>query len=199
MQMNKTLVISLLVTLFGLSNMGCGEGSSQSDKVDNEAVEKQQQQYQTHQPTPFFERSLERGVAIQLYAARNERVATWTIWRSNTGKVLGDCPSIGYPIPYDVQLTNPVKITRTGTSSGHYGYGVVEQAEPNGLYSSKNSISTWVRCIMKVGDEDVEAPIYVEDKVTAYPFPVNVNYETDRVKPVEGAKPTVTIEVKKAE
>lgn len=155
-------------------------------------MQEQQSHYQTAQPIPRFDYSLERDIAIQLYKARNERVATHTVWRSDTGKIEGDCPSIGYPLPYDTSLTNPLQpFSSTGNSWGT----TVEQAEPNGLFSSKNSIATWVRCIVKVSGEDVEAPVYIESKVTAYPFPVTLDYDTDRVRPVDGKAPTVTIKV----
>lgn len=151
-------------------------------------VASQQSQYQTAQPIPFFEYSLERDVAIQLYKARNERVATHTVWRSDTGVIEGNCPSIGYPLPYDTSLTNPLEYVGQG--------GSIEMAEPNGLYSSKNSISTWVRCIVKSNDKELVAPIYIESKVTAYPFPVLVDYDKNTVVPLDSNPPSVTIEPK---
>ena len=187
--MNFYKSILLLVVGMLLLTFGC-EGGDKAEVADREAVKRQQEQYQESQPIPFFEFSLERDIAIQLYKARNERVATWTVWRSDYGMVLGDCPSIGYPLPYDTSLTNPLKTTH-GTGS-QYGK-VLEQAEPNGLYSSKNSIATWVRCVTSVNGSDVEAPIYIEGKVNAYPYPVTVDYEKNRVKPVAGATPSVTI------
>ena len=121
-----------------------------------------------------------------------KKVATWTVIRSDTGVLEYDCPSIGYPLPYDTGLTNPLK-----RMYGHNGGGIVEQAEPNGLFSSKNSIATWVRCVVTVNDKDVEAPLYFESRVTAFPFPVDVNYETGRVTPVADAAPSITIKEKK--
>jgi len=175
-----------LIAILGLSVVGCMDSAEDKDR---EAVADQQKTYQVAQPIPKFDHSSERAVAIQLYIARNNKVATHTVWRSDTGIVEGDCPSVGYPLPYDTSLTNPLKVARSSMEHSK----VLEQAEPNGLYSSKNSTATWVRCVTLVVGKDVEAPIYVESKVTAYPFPVEVDYKTNRVKPVEGAVPTVTI------
>lgn len=185
--MNK-LVIGVLA---GVLVLGCR--SSDSEQRDRIAVEKQQSVYQKAQPIPRFNYSLERDVAIQLYRARNEKVATHTVWRSDTGLVEGDCPSIGYPIPYDTSLTNPLQI------EWYHGgaVGTIEQPEPNGLFSSKNSIATWVRCVTVVDGEDIEAPVYIESKVTAYPYPVDVDYGINRVMPVQDARPSVTISAKK--
>lgn len=156
------------------------------ERNDNQIVNDQQTQYQKAQPIPKFDWSLERQLAIELYKARNENVATHTVWRSDYGMIEGDCPSIGYPLPYDTQLTNPLRPVYSGG-------GIVEQAEPNGLFSSKNSMATWVRCVTKVNGKPVESPIYIEDKVTAYPYPVIVNYTTNRVMPVENIVPSVIL------
>jgi len=173
----------LSILAIGVLLISCNDSSESRDR---RAVAQQQSIYQKSQPIPKFNYSLERDVAIQLYKARNEKVATHTVWRSDMGQIEGDCPSIGYPIPYDTSLTNPLQVDY------HRG-SVIEMAEPNGLFSSKNSISTWVRCITVVDDEDVEAPVYVESKVTAYPYPVTVDYETNRVVPVSGSRPSVSI------
>jgi hypothetical protein len=166
------------------------------DRRDRQVVQAQQAQYAVAQPIPTFDWSLERDIITQLYHARNERVATHTVWRGDTSQIEGDCPSIGYPLPYDTSLTNPLAPYYWGSGSSGM---VVEQAEPNGIFASKNSIATWVRCVVEVNGKRVEAPIYVEGKVTAYPYPVEVDYEADRAIPVSGAEPSVTIEPKGSE
>lgn len=190
----KMIEISmLLLMLFFVS--GCDELSGPTaEQKDKVSVETQQQQYVAAQPIPSFDWSLERDVAIQLYAARNERVATWTVWRSDLGTIEGHCESVGYPIPYDVQLTNPLKSEWKRYQS--YSSAVVEQPEPNGLYSSHNSVATWVRSIRRENGKAVEVPIYIESKVTCYPYPIEVDYEKNRVTPVADASPTVTIKRK---
>lgn len=182
--MKKSYVIVLVLVLLSVSILGCVDSA---ETKDNRAVNDQQEQYQIAQPIPKFDWSLERQLAIELYETRNENVATHTVWRSDYGMIEGDCPSIGYPLPYDTQLTNPLRPVYTGSGA------VVEQAEPNGLFSSKNSLATWVRCVTKVNGKPVESPIYIEDKVTAYPYPVIVNYTTNRVTPVENVVPSVIL------
>jgi hypothetical protein len=86
-----------------------------------------------------------------------------------------------------VQLTNPLRVAYS--SSG----AVIEQAEPNGLFSSKATSATWVRCITKVNGQVMESPVYIEGKVTAYPYPLDVNYTTNRVTPIENVMPSVII------
>jgi len=122
------------------------------------------------QPPPLFDYSLERDLVIQLYQIRNTAANTYTVWWDH-GRIVGDCPSIGYGIPYDTQLTNPLMVASNGS--------VVEQPEPNGLYSSKNTSATWVMC---VGEDGQVYPVYVEPKVVVYPGTnVTVDYEKNRV------------------
>jgi len=175
---------ALVVVLMG--NNDC----SSAEKADAKRVNAQQEQYAVSQPVPWFDYSLERDVVIQLYQARQEKVATYTVWRGDTSVVEGHCPSIGYPIPYDTSLTNPLQ----GVGY-HDAQTSIEQAEPNGLFSSKNSIATWVRCVYNISGKATEVPIYIESKVTAYPFPVKVNMQTGEVVPAfdEGA-PSLVIE-----
>ncbi len=180
--MKRVPLVCWPLVVFLMGNEDC---NSAEDR-DRAAVNDQQEQYTIAQPIPKFDWSLERTVVIQLYQTRNKNVNTWSVWRSDYGMVLGDCPSVGYPIPYDTSLTNPLQ------EHGPRG-AVIEMPEPNGVFPSKNSNATWVRCIVEVMDERVEAPIYIEDRVTAYPYPVLVDYEHNRVTPVGGTKPTVTV------
>ena len=165
---------------------GCSRYDTQTSK-DRKAVERQQSQYAIGQPVPAYDWSLERHLVTELYNVRNRRVATHAVWRSDYGTVEGDCPSMGYGLPYDTSLTNPLKMIGGGYSGKYYGVAV-EQAEPNGIFASKNTSATWVMC---VGAAGVIEPVYVESKVTIYPGPVKVDYKTNRV--VRAGKATVNI------
>ncbi len=170
---------AILVAVVAVGGViGCGN----SQRADRETVEKQQQIYAKSQPIPMFDFSQERDTAIQLYKMRNEKVRTWTVWRSATGVIEGDCESRGFPLPYDVQLTNPKMIDRNSSA-------VIEQPEPNGLFSSKGTSATWVRAII----DGKEVPLYIETKVTCYPYPVIVDYEKNRVVRVSGKEPSAVL------
>jgi hypothetical protein len=157
---------------------GCTQESQESK--DSAAVDRQQSQYAIGQPIPTFDFSLERHLLIQLYNARNMRASTHSVWRSITGVIEGDCTSMGFGIPYDTSLTNPVKGAVYDPPGGMADRHIltVEQAEPNGIFASKNTSATWVMCLGAAG---IIEPVYVETKVTAYPYPVWVDYDTNRV------------------
>lgn len=149
---------------------------------DTKRVQQQQSQYEKGQPIPAFDWSLERHLVTELYKVRNQKAATHSVWRSDRGWIEGDCPSYGYGIPYDTSLTNPLAPTNYIYDALAAGRGqsthIVEQAEPNGVFASKNTAATWVMCLGQSGNIE---PVYVETKVTVYPGPVKVDYDKNKV------------------
>jgi|APSaa5957512493_1039668.scaffolds.fasta_scaffold04280_6 hypothetical protein len=180
--MKRVLLVTGVALVTAVVLTGC-QDKSQTEK-DKEQVANQQAQYSASQPVPAYDWSLERHLMIELYNTRNMKAVTHSVWRSNSGVVEGDCPSMGFGMPYDTSLTNPLK----GQYYRNGGTVVVEQAEPNGIFASKNTQATWVMCTNKFGSIE---PVYVESKVTAYPYPVSTDYKTNRV--TKAGKSTVTI------
>lgn len=185
----------ILATLMAVCN-ACDQSDIKSSQAAKEtkAVERQQSQYAKGQPIPAYDWSLERDLLIQLYGLRNQKAATHTVWRSDMGVIEGDCASYGFSLPYDTSLTNPSRAlweeVDDGTGIG-IASAVVGQAEPNGIFSSTNTSATWVMCVGTAGQLN---PVYVEAKVTVYPGPVTVDYETNRVTM---GPATVSLEAKK--
>lgn len=182
---------SLLGLLFvvALITMGISKCNNESDRKEREDVERSQLQLVRNQPSPQFDWSLERHLLTELYKARNNAVATYSYVRNQfTGKVTSWCPSIGYPIPADTQLTNPLKPAYPNNSQS----GIVEQNEPNGLYTSKNTRGTYVMCVNKEGKV---VPRYHEADVEAYLVPMRE--EGGMLVEVEGSKPTFVIDPKR--
>jgi len=177
--MKKNLVLLFTILLISLMTMGFASCEDTAATKEAKKVNQQDEQFAKGQPIPFFNWSLERDLIIQLYHIRNSKVATHAVWRSNYGMIEGDCPSMGFGIPYDTSLTNPVKSTdQDEKGNGSSSLTTIEQAEPNGIYASKNTSATWVMCI---GNAGIIEPVYIESKVTIYPGPVKVDYKTNRV------------------
>lgn len=161
------------ITLLALALVACTP-TNQSLQNDQVQTNSQLQQYQKVQPVPYYNWSEQRNTLIQIYNAKNEARNTWAVVESITGAALWACPSVGFPIPADTQLTNPEQLAATNYSgSGGAGWveGVVPQMEPDGLYSSTNTDGTYVLCIRPNGKI---VPIYTEQKVSTFPFPVTV-------------------------
>jgi len=89
-----------------------------------------------------------------------------------TGKLtfFGKC--LGYGIPFSAQFSNPevykrVKPANT-SSSKHWSYELIPQAEPNGLFMPESSSATWVLLINPV--TNTGHVIYAEPLLTVSPF-----------------------------
>ncbi len=175
----------MLLTLAGLVLAGCGDASIAREQ---DATEKQQDVYTKTQPAPFFDWGFERHLMVKLYEARNKAVSTYSYLQSPyTGKIMSECPSLGYPIPATTQLTSPQKAIYY--SSGRI---VLPQPEPNGLYSPPSTSATWVMC---VGPDGNVEPVYWESNVQTYPRPMK---EVDgKLVPMENQKSSISIDPKR--
>ena len=187
-------ILIVLLALLTMGSDGCSAEEPQ-DRADRLVVSKQQEQYRQNQPIRRYNFSNELDIYQQIYDARVEgSISTWTVIRSNTGVILDDFSSLGFPLPYDVQLTNPLKAV-----DFHEAAVTIEQPEPNGLYSSKNTAATWVLVVRMVEGVAVVTPFYSEDKVSCYPYPINVDYVNNRVTPVPDVMPSMQIKIKSKE
>lgn len=148
---------SLIIGIAALS--GCTEGA---DAAEERQVNEQQELYGDTQPIPRYDWSLARHLWVQFYDSQNTAVATFSYIRPNMGGAPSfECASMGYALPRDTQLSNPLQ-------RGHNG-SVIEQAEPNGLFTSKNTAQTVIFCL---NNDGTVAPVNTEEFVTAFPFPV---------------------------
>lgn len=188
-----TSCIWVVLLVFLLIGAGACDEEEAIDKKDRLAVSSQQEQYRRVQPVPYYEYSNELDVYRQIYDARVENViTTYTVFRSNTGEILDHFPSLGFPIPYDVQLTNPLKAV-----DFHESAVAIEQPEPSGLYSSKTTAATWALRVLKIGEVTIITPVYTEDKVSCYPFPVIVDRVANTITPLPDAIPGLSINTDK--
>lgn len=162
--MRKSMIFCVLMSLVLLA--GCREDRSKSETADRNFVDKQQQHYQIVQPLEFYDWSIPRDVYQQIYRAiTTQKVTTFTVVETMTGELKYAGTSIGYPIPADMSLTNPLQ-----AYEGRWENAVVsiEQAEPMGLFSSKNTDGTWVLYVDE--EKGVLWPFYTEQKCSAFPF-----------------------------
>ena len=126
--------------------------------------------------------SFERQIVIETVLARNNTVSTYTYQITMTGFIIEICPSVGYPIPYSTQLTNPQIPTRLKVDSAEGGVyfleGVVANPEVTGLYPPVSADATWIQCANSDGSV---TPVYYEEKVEAFPFRIQSNVQLVRL------------------
>lgn len=162
MRVLKTTLLTLVIglSLAALTTASAGFFSDSSGKESNR-VEEQQSVYIDSQPVPFFDWSLERHIFTELYKARNEAVTTYSYVRNWQGEIIFSCESMGYPLPANMQLTNPEEFKYKTT---------IPQPEPNGLYSSPSSVGTYIFC---TNDDGTVSPSYFEENVETHLSPLD--------------------------
>lgn len=157
-----------VVLMSGLAVLGCDETST---LVEREALEQGVSAIVQNQPVPDLGGySLERQILIETYLARNRTVATYTYALTLEGKIIEICASIGYPIPYSTQLTNPERRVTTGVA--------IPQAEPNGLFPPASADATLVNC---TNDDGSVTPTYWEPHVFAQPYRIRADIVLERI------------------
>lgn len=165
--MKIRLILTLLAVPFimGAEGNGCQPARQQGAMQEQAAANRQQEHMLRMQPIPTLQWSLERHLAIQIYMARQRSVPTVSIVQSEyTGKILWRCDSIGFPLPYATQITNPLQMMEGRGSPP--STTAVNQAEPNGLYTPSSADGTWVPC---VDDKGGISPVYEERKISTFP------------------------------
>lgn len=179
-------IICLLIALFALGNEECKDSS---ETFDRKVVDKQQRIYQDVQPVHIYDFSIPRDIYQQIYdIATTKAIATYTIVESITGVTRYHGPSIGFALPADIQLTNPLQ-----SLTEEIGDPVIEQAEPNGLFSSKNTDGTWV-LFVDLKTKEVY-PVYTEHKVTTFPFIVQKDANGEWVR-ADGKPSNFKVEIR---
>jgi len=173
MQIKKSLLIICFILIASFTLSGCTLEDSANSKESNQ-VGQQQKVYVENQPVPAFDWSLERHIFTEIYKARNNAVITYSYVRNFNGQVYFKCKSIGFPLPSNMQLTNPEALY-DWNGDGEPSMSdatALPQAEPNGLYSSPSTSGTYVMCLNSDG---TVSPAYFEDNIETHMSPLGDN------------------------
>jgi len=168
----KKLVLFFVVLALVLS--GCVHESSQVTYAEQQQQGSGNLAIVQNQPLPDLGGySFERQIVIETYLARNNTIATYAYMITMDGKIIEICPSIGYPIPYSTQLTNPMKI-----EDRYEGDVAIPNAEPNSLYPPSDAAATLVQCVNPDGSV---SPTYIEWYVLAFPYQIASDMQLQRI------------------
>lgn len=147
--MNKTIVAA--ITALSLVALTACEDTkqtqSEAEKQEQVVADKQLAQYSQAQPVPIFNYSQLRQNLIEIETAQANATATTSFMfllagSGETGPLVHQCPSIGFPIPATYQLTSPEQAV-----SGRDGRAwELPQLEANGVYTG-DTTGTYVMCV----------------------------------------------------
>jgi hypothetical protein len=162
--------IALMTTA---SSCGSNHNAQQSANARDNAQQGQtMDRLSVNQPPPSPDTSQMRQTIIDIENAEIHGTATTSF---GPAKSLSDatprwsCPSIGFPVPADAQLSNPHQVQYTGHPNGGSDANVVEQADPNGVYIGPTT-GTFVVCVSPNG---LKYYVYEEDHVNTVGGPAH--------------------------
>ena len=147
-----------VIVLTTMAQGGSCQNTTQQQRAQTENLLQYADQKTGGMPrlTNFFELQF----AKRIMKMRDNAVSTVTyVQNISNGKFLCIGKSIGYGLPYSVEITNPLQSTQGGP---------IAQADPNGLYMPTNAEGTWVDLINPATGQD-EA-VYAEPRVFVLPW-----------------------------
>lgn len=168
MRTTRRAALGVMVIVCMLS--GCEEERQNSDKVQQAAQETLLAEGTSQVGMPAIKNFRERKLLKDILELRDQTgLVTYTyienafpaIVRGHTalgGKLTFLGESIGYPIPYSTQFTNPEKLERRYSGGDWYA---LPQADPNGLFSPASAEGTWVL----LSRDGKVRPAYIEPRL----------------------------------
>lgn len=146
--MRKYLTIPAVLLTVGVLLTACGEKKPNVREQDENVTADQAIRYADSQPVPEFDWSQIRQNLIEIETAQATTTQTTTLFfNQGVAEPVGQCPSIGFPIPSTYQLTNPDNIE----GGGEGGRVTVAQMEATGVFTAE-STGTYVMCVSGDGE-----------------------------------------------
>lgn len=167
--MKRTIVLILLLMVC-VFTLGCvlDKGSDSRQREQSEVL---LAEATSQVGMPAIKNFRERKILKDILEMRDQTSLVTYAYVLNhlNGKWVFVGETVGFPIPYATQFTNPQKVAWLGSSgSGHYG--TLPQADPNALFSPSSAEGTWL--LMRSPEDGSIKPVYMEEKVNVFPFPL---------------------------
>lgn len=167
-------ILSVIVAISAVAALAGCDQQPTADQMQNQKQEALNKQAVMSVPMPTIGNFAEKRELKQIYEMRDNSITTYTYFldmQSHTHKL---CDSIGFPIPYATEFTNPSHIEASYQS----GYAILPQADPNGLYTPSSADGTWILCKNPnpnpPAGQPTSGPVYAEPRVITSPFPLDI-------------------------
>lgn len=166
-RMGKWTLFAGILFLMACSGQECSDDKEKSDGKQQAQQEQLLAEATNAVGMPAIKNFRERRILKDILELRDqEGIVTYTyVFNEMQGKLIFLGETIGYGIPYATQYTNPKKIAARGAN---YGYAIIPQADPNGLFSPQAAEGTWI--LMKDPNSNKVSPLYVEPRIVVSPF-----------------------------
>jgi len=165
----KKLIAVIVVgcVVFAVGVWASGENAESADRTQRIEQEKLLQEATAQTGMPAIVNFRERKLAKQILEMRDqEGLLTYTYaFNEFAGKYVFLGRSIGFPLPYSAQYTNPEKIAGSYSQGG---FAILPQADPNALFSPASAEGTWVLLVDETTGKP--SPAYFEQRITCLTF-----------------------------
>lgn len=178
------LIALAAALLFGATSC---DDESDADKTDREFMDRIAYNFTSAQPAHEYDMSQARENLLAAQDALALGADSWTFQSIDGKGVSFQCPSLGFPIPFGAQITNPEKIVDRSE-----GDVTVSQMEPYGLFPPADVRATLANCVLPNGEIGV---FYSEQDLATFMFDVTLNPETGIYEVSQDA--TTSVKVKK--
>jgi hypothetical protein len=157
----------LLSTIILLLLSACRPFESSSDERQSKQQEVLLNEATSQVGMPSIKNFRERKILKDILELRDqEGLITYSyLWNEFNGRLIFLGETIGYGLPCATQFTNPQKIA---ASYAQGGFAILQQADPNGLFSPSSAEGTWL--LMRDPKSGEAKPVYVEPRVIVSPF-----------------------------
>lgn len=148
----KLLGLSLACILGSSLFIGC----ESTDTVQRRDQEILLQESNSQTGMPDLSNFAEKKQLKRILELRDDpKLITYTYTQNVNGKYIYVGKTYGFGIPYATQYTNPTKDVGNGA--------VINNADPNGLFSPSSADATWIMMVGANGEPEVR---YEEEKIT---------------------------------
>ncbi|MDD5159662.1 MAG: hypothetical protein PHI47_06390 [Sulfuricurvum sp.] len=161
----KRIYLFLMALTLAMFFAGCNQEESGEQLQDRQQAEQTKIAVQSTGMPSIINFTEKKNMKMILEMRDNAGLRTYTYMRDMNGNLHQLCDSIGYPIPYSTQYTNPQQIAM---KSSAYGNAVLPQADPNGLYSPESAEGSYVMCLNPNNKQ--LTPVYVEERLITSPY-----------------------------
>ena len=161
--------VAVFAVVGAVQFVGCNEPSS--DRTQQQQQERILAEGTAAVGMPAIKNFREKRILKDVLELRDqEGLVTYAyLFSEHTGRLTFFGETIGFPVPYATQFTNPQKLEYIAAGNRV----VLPQADPNGLFSPASAEGTWL--LMKDPNGGRVLPVYVETRVIVSPFRLHVS------------------------
>jgi hypothetical protein len=144
--------VAVLVVGLGIGLAACSP-SNNAQNTENSEQQADSQSLITNQPIPHYNFSQIRQTLIDAENASADTTQTTTFFfQMGDPNPINSCPSIGFPVATNAQLSNPDQVVGAPNNQS----AVTGQQDPDGIYSSPSTSGTDVICTLNGGQHYLE-------------------------------------------